>query len=97
MTPFIVPPGEIGTASFDRPAGTWNIFESSALADVESVTMDGAVVNTTAQTRSSNCMKKRNCEIQNAEIVRPNIQVGSLQVGERDQELGHLLSADGTT
>ena len=48
------PPGEMGTASFDRPAGTLNVLESAALADVESVTVEGAVVRTTAHTRSSN-------------------------------------------
>ncbi len=35
------PPGEMGTASFDRPAGTLNVLESAALADVESVTVEG--------------------------------------------------------
>ena len=54
MTPFMFPPGEMGTASFDRPAGTLNVLESAAVADVESVTVEGAVVRTTAHTRSSN-------------------------------------------
>lgn len=50
----MVPLGEIGTASFDRPAGTLNVLESAALEDVESVTVEGAVVSTTVHTRSSN-------------------------------------------
>lgn len=50
--PFIVPPGVIGIESFVRPAGTLNVRE--LVEDVDNVTVEGAVVITTAQTASSN-------------------------------------------
>lgn len=50
MTPFIVPPGEMGIASFETPAGTSKFLE--LVGDTESVTVEGAVVITTAQTAS---------------------------------------------
>jgi len=55
MTPFMVPPGVIGIASFETPAGTLKVFE--LVGDTESVTVDGAVVITTAQTASSSYEK----------------------------------------
>jgi len=48
----MMPPGVIGSASFERPAGTRNVFDD--VDEVDKVTLEGAVVNTTAQTASSN-------------------------------------------
>jgi len=48
--PLMVPPGVIGIASFETPAGTLNVLK--LVGDTESVTVDGAVVITTAQTAS---------------------------------------------
>ena len=50
--PFMVPPGLIGSASLERPAGTANVFDT--VGEVVKVTLEGAVVNTTAQMVSSN-------------------------------------------
>ena len=52
IVPFIVPPGEIGSESFERPAGTSNVFDD--VGEVVKVTLEGAVVKTTAQILSSN-------------------------------------------
>lgn len=52
IVPFIMPPGMIGIESFVRPAGTLNVRELEE--DVDNVTVEGAVVITTAQTASSN-------------------------------------------
>lgn len=46
----MVPPGVMGIASFETPAGTLKVLK--LVGDTESVTVDGAVVITTAQTAS---------------------------------------------
>ena len=56
MVPFIVPPGNIGSESFERPAGTSNVFDD--VGEVVKVTVEGAVVITTAQMLSSNYNNK---------------------------------------